>query len=297
MQKKLDIICIGSVLWDIIGRSTYTMSSGSDKPGKIIKIPGGVALNLAMALQKNGFNSSLLSAIGADNDGDQLIEQIKLRGIDTEHIYRAKSFPTDKYMAVEGSNGLIGAIADTHTLERCEKYILSPLKNGKLYKLNEPWAGIIVLDGNLTENLLNKINSDPLFKNVDLRIAPASPGKAVRLRTCLNGNVRTVYMNLEEANLIVNQNFNESCSAAIALLNAGFKRAVVTNGGNKVTVAEKDSLITITPPNVDVVRVTGAGDVFMASHIQAELIGKQKETAVNFALNQTAKYISGSEKL
>ena len=297
MQKKLDIICIGSVLWDIIGRSTYTMSSGSDKPGKIIKIPGGVALNLAMALQKNGFNSSLLSAIGADNDGDQLIEQIKLRGIDTEHIYRAKSFPTDKYIAVEGSNGLIGAIADTHTLERCEKYILSPLKNGKLYKLNEPWAGIIVLDGNLTENLLNKINSDPLFKNVDLRIAPASPGKAVRLRTCLNGNVRTVYMNLEEANLIVNQNFNESCSAAIALLNAGFKRAVVTNGGNKVTIAEKDSQITITPPNVDVVRVTGAGDVFMASHIQAELIGKQKETAINFALNQTAKYISGSEKL
>jgi len=297
MQKKLDIICIGSVLWDIIGRSTYTMSSGSDKPGKIIKIPGGVALNLAMALQKNGFNSSLLSAIGADNDGDQLIEQIKLRGIDTEHIYRAKSLPTDKYMAVEGANGLIGAIADTHTLERCEKYILSPLKNGKLYKLNEPWAGIIVLDGNLTENLLNKINSDPLFKNVDLRIAPASPGKAVRLRTCLNGNVRTVYMNLEEANLIVNQNFNESCSAAIALLNAGFKRAVVTNGGDKVTVAEKDSQITITPPNVDVVRVTGAGDVFMASHIQAELIGKQKETAINFALNQTAKYISGSEKL
>ena len=297
MQKKLDIICIGSVLWDIIGRSTYTMSSGSDKPGKIIKIPGGVALNLAMALQKNGFNSSLLSAIGADNDGDQLIEQIKLRGIDTEHIYRAKSFPTDKYMAVEGSNGLIGAIADTHTLERCEKYILNPLKNGKLYKLNEPWAGIIVLDGNLTENLLNKINSDPFFRNIDLRIAPASPGKAVRLRTCLNGNVRTVYMNLEEANLIVNQNFNESCSAAIALLNAGFKRAVVTNGGNKVTVAEKDNQISITPPNVDVVRVTGAGDVFMASHIQAELIGKQKETAINFALNQTAKYISGSEKL
>ena len=297
MQKKLDIICIGSVLWDIIGRSTYAMSSGSDKPGKIIKIPGGVALNLAMALQKNGFNSSLLSAIGADDDGDQLIEQIKLRGIDTEHIYRAKSFPTDKYMAVEGSNGLIGAIADTHTLERCEKYILSPLKNGKLYKLNEPWAGIIVLDGNLTENLLNKINSDPFFRNVDLRVAPASPGKAARLRTCLNGNVRTVYMNLEEANLIVNKNFNESCSAAIALLNAGFKRAVVTNGGNKVTVAEKDSQITVTPPNVDVVRVTGAGDVFMASHIQAELIGKQKETAINFALNQTAKYISGSEKL
>ena len=52
MQKKLDIICIGSVLWDIIGRSTYAMSLGSDKPGKIIKIPGGGSPKLSNGSSK-----------------------------------------------------------------------------------------------------------------------------------------------------------------------------------------------------------------------------------------------------
>ena len=52
MIKKPDIVCIGSVLWDIIGRSSAKMNLAADRPGKIIRIPGGVALNLAMSLQK-----------------------------------------------------------------------------------------------------------------------------------------------------------------------------------------------------------------------------------------------------
>jgi pseudouridine kinase len=297
MMKKLDIICIGSVLWDVIGRSSVKMNLAADRPGKIIRIPGGVALNLAMSLQKNGFNSLILSAIGKDQEGDQLIEQLKLRGIITDYIYRTKDFPTDSYMAIEGSNGLIGAIADTHTLERSEENILLPLRNGTLGDIKEPWRGLIALDGNLTETLLNKINFDPIFKNADLRIAPASPGKASRLRRCLNGNVGTVYVNLEEANLILNENHKNSKLAAQALTNIGVRRAIVTNGKKPVTVSEKNSLISLTPPIVNITRVTGAGDVFMASHIQAEMVGKKNESAIRSALNQTAKYISSSEML
>ena len=43
-----DILCIGSVLWDIIGRSATSMRLGSDVPGRITRLPGGVALNMAM---------------------------------------------------------------------------------------------------------------------------------------------------------------------------------------------------------------------------------------------------------
>ena len=297
MIKKPDIVCIGSVLWDIIGRSTAKMNLAADRPGKIIRIPGGVALNLAMSLQKNGFNSLILSVIGRDHEGDQLIKQLKLRRIITDYIYRTNDFPTDSYMAIEGSNGLVGAIADTQTLEKCEENILSPLKNGTLADVKNPWPGLIALDGNLTETLLEQINTNPLFKNADVRIAPASPGKALRLRTCLNGNIGTVYVNLEEANLILNQNHKTSKLAAQALTNIGVRRAVVTNGEKSVTVSEKNNLISLTPPIVKVTRVTGAGDVFMASHIQAEMVGQKNETAIRSALSQTAKYISTSEIL
>ncbi|MEY8840710.1 kinase, partial [Cribrihabitans sp. XS_ASV171] len=45
MSDNPDILCIGSVLWDIIGRSASHMRQGSDVPGRITRLPGGVAMN------------------------------------------------------------------------------------------------------------------------------------------------------------------------------------------------------------------------------------------------------------
>jgi hypothetical protein len=59
-----DILCIGSVLWDIIGRSATSMRLGSDVPGRITRLPGGVAMNIAMTLRRFGLHPALLSAVG-----------------------------------------------------------------------------------------------------------------------------------------------------------------------------------------------------------------------------------------
>jgi sugar/nucleoside kinase (ribokinase family) len=63
-----DILCIGSVLWDIIGRSPASMRLGSDVPGRITRLPGGVAMNIAMTLARFGMRPALLSAIGRAPD-------------------------------------------------------------------------------------------------------------------------------------------------------------------------------------------------------------------------------------
>ena len=52
-----DILCIGSVLWDIIGRSPAAMRLGSDVPGRITRLPGGVAMNIAMTLARFGLRT------------------------------------------------------------------------------------------------------------------------------------------------------------------------------------------------------------------------------------------------
>ena len=54
-----DILCIGSVLWDIIGRSPLAMRLGSDVPGRITRLPGGVALNIAMTLARFNLRPAL----------------------------------------------------------------------------------------------------------------------------------------------------------------------------------------------------------------------------------------------
>ena len=75
-----DILCIGSVLWDIIGRSNAHMAKGSDVPGRITRIPGGVALNIAMAARAYGMTPALLSVVGRDAEGDELVAALDAHG-------------------------------------------------------------------------------------------------------------------------------------------------------------------------------------------------------------------------
>ena len=142
MTYAPDILCVGSVLWDVIGRSASHMRAGSDVPGRIIRLPGGVAMNIAMALSRFGLKPGLLSAIGQDPEGHELVAECARRGLGTDHLYRSADLPTDRYMAVEGANGLIAAIADAHSLEAAGAKILRPLTDGTLAtraKRSNPW--------------------------------------------------------------------------------------------------------------------------------------------------------------
>lgn len=294
MAASPDILCIGSVLWDIIGRCEKPMRQGSDMPGRIIRIPGGVALNIAMALARFGLSPALLSAVGRDAQGDELIAACQTRGLITDHLYRSEDLPTDCYMAVEGANGLIAAIADAHSLEAAGEKVLAPLSSGAL---PEPFTGAVALDGNLTLGLLDKIARSPLLAQADLRIAPASPGKAQRLLPFMQAGRGTLYVNLEEAALLTQSSPSSSAEAAAALLARGAVRVIVTDGGRAATAADAKGSVSMTPPHVLVTRVTGAGDTFMAAHIAAELGGAAPQDALRQALEMAALYVSGETRI
>lgn len=294
MTATPDILCIGSVLWDVIGRADTAMRQGSDMPGRITQLPGGVALNIGMALARFGLKPALLSAVGRDPDGDALMAACAARGLITELIYRSDDLPTDRYMAVEGTNGLIAAIADAHSLEAAGSKILRALSDGTL---PAPYTGAVALDGNLTLDLLGELAQTPLLAQADLRVAPASPGKALRLSPFIQAHRGTLYVNLEEAGLLCQSAFTSSAEAATHLLARGAARAVVTSGGDPATVASAQGVITQTPPSVSVARVTGAGDTFMAAHVAAELKGRDPQAALNDALAAAALYVSGETKI
>ncbi len=289
-----DILCIGSILWDIIGRSPTSMRLGSDVPGRISRLPGGVAMNIAMTLRRFGMTPALLTAIGRDAEGDELIAACDRLGLMTSHIYRSDDLPTDRYMAIEGANGLIAAVADAHSLEAAGDKILRPLSDARLGSASAPWPGLIALDGNLTEALLADIAASPLFTRADLRVAPASPGKAERLLPLLTHPTATLYVNLEEANILSKAQSATAADAAKALLDRGAAAALVTNGGKPAAEGRRgQGVIEGAPPPVLVTRVTGAGDTFMAAHIVAEARGAAREAALSEALRAAADYVSG----
>lgn len=294
MTQTPDILCIGSVLWDIIGRSSLAMRLGSDVPGRITRLPGGVAMNIAMTMARFGLSTALLSSVGRDEEGGELVAACHRLGLITEYLYRSDDLPTDFYMAVEGANGLIAAIADAHSLEAAGDKILRPLADGRLGSADQPWPGLVALDGNLTVALLTEIAKSPLFAQADLRIAPASPGKAERLLPLHDHPRATLYVNLEEAGLLCKTRFSTAFDAAQALLDRGAARVLVTDGGRPCADGQKNhGVITDAPPPVMVNRITGAGDTFMAAHIVAERRGDNRHQALAAALHAAAIYVSG----
>lgn len=288
-----DILCIGSVLWDVIGRSSSHMRVGSDVPGRITRLPGGVAMNIAMTLRRFGMSPALLTTIGRDVEGNELVAEAVRMGMNVDHVYRSEDLPTDVYMAVEGANGLIAAIADAHSLEAAGNKILHPLENGALGTADAPFDGLVALDGNLTVELLQNIATSVLFAKADLRVAPASPGKAERLLALLGHSSATFYVNLEEAGLLCQTTFDTSDHAAKALVARGAHRVLVTNGDKPASEATAEDAITLAPPSVLVTRVTGAGDTFMAAHIASEFQKLDRRAAFERALHAAATYVSG----
>lgn len=288
-----DILVIGSILWDVIGRTPQAMARGADVPGQIERQPGGVAMNIAVKLAVAGWKVAILTAIGRDAEGEELLARVSGLGIDTAHVLRTE-MPTDRYLAIEDLGGLVAALADAHSLEAAGAAILAPLSDGRLGHAAAPWSGPVALDGNLTSELMAEIAASPLYANADLRIAPASPGKAERLAPFIAHPGATLYLNRIEANVLTGAEDVSAEAAAARLVGLGAQRVLVTDGAAPCADASHGAgLVAANPPPVPLRRVTGAGDAFMAGHLTAELRGADRKAALEAALQAAAAHVRG----
>jgi fructokinase len=71
MMQEFKAICYGEILWDVL-------PSGAK--------PGGAPMNVAYHLQKLGVTATLISKIGKDSWGSELIALLQKQTIDTGYI-------------------------------------------------------------------------------------------------------------------------------------------------------------------------------------------------------------------
>lgn len=291
------ILCVGAMLWDVIGSSPARLAPGDDVAGQIRRMPGGVALNIALALARQGLPVAILSSVGRDTPGDALLAEAGRLGVDTRWIWREGNQPTDTYLAIESPDGLVAAIADVARIETAGARILSPLRDGRLGDRRTPWPGTLILDGNLTPAAISELGDDPCLAAADLRIAPASPDKVARLRPLLTHPRATFHLNRAEAEALTGRGFSGAPDAAEAVVALGASRALVTDGARAAADACRgEPTLTETPPPVAALRVTGAGDTFVAAHIAAERAGADRTQALRAAIRASATHVSGMEQ-
>ncbi len=269
--SPLPVLCIGSALWDIIASASCEMQPGNDVAGIIRRRPGGVALNIALALVQRGQPAALLTTIGNDSQGDELVVKLEAAGVDCQYVTRIDD-PTDNYLAIETTSGeVFGAIADCASLEKAGDIILSPVRDGRLGTAQSPWQGAVVIDGNLPVSTLESIAENQDFDAAHLSFVPASPGKAERMRAALQSQSATLFVNKIEAETLCKRTLTDSSEACEALCQLGAHRAIVTDGPNESALCDENGVISVTPPKVEAKTTTGAGDVFLATFVGAEI--------------------------
>lgn len=287
------VLAIGAAFWDVIGRAARPVTPGDDLPGTILRKPGGVAVNIARALARQGLRPTLLSAVGRDAQGEALIAALEGEGIGTGCLYRDAGVPTDAYVVIEDAGGLVAAVADSRGLDAAGAAILQPLRDGRLASAGRPFAGAAVIDGNLAPDLLLRLMQEPGLAAADLRVVPASPAKAERLRPLLGRTPACLCLNRREAEAICGTGFADAASAVSALLSRGVRRAIVTDGARAAAEASTgERPVEAVPPHVPQPKgVTGAGDTALAAHLAAELSGAGREAALTAAVTAAAALV------
>ncbi len=282
------IPCIGAAHWDIIGHVNGAAGRGADLPGRVRRAPGGVALNLALALRREGLAAALIAAVGDDVAATELEAALSARGVDCRGLSRVRGGVTGAYVGIEDAGGLVAAVADTRAADAAGRALLRGLAA-------HPRARIAVVDGNLSPGVLTALAEMEAPGTRMLCVAGASPAKAPVLRAVLAHPRVVLYLNRAEAAALCAQPCADTATAARALRDAGAAAALVTDGAAPVAWADAAGCIRATPPTVRAKRVTGAGDALMAAHLAARLRGLDATEALVLALARAAEHISGSE--
>lgn len=78
-MKKPTVVCFGEVLWDMLPTG---------------KVAGGAPMNVAYHLNNLGVESLMISQVGADDLGKELLAFLQTKGLTTDFVQVASEYPT-----------------------------------------------------------------------------------------------------------------------------------------------------------------------------------------------------------
>lgn len=276
----MTIVCVGAAHVDRTARCQAAFSWGSSNPVSVAAGYGGVALNVARNLAHLDRRVALISAIGRDADGEQLMAALSAEAIDTSGVLRPDTHNTASYTAVLDRDGeLLFGIADMDIYDTMTPDHVTESMAG----VGQPATWFV--DANLPPASLAWLG-DAVPRSTPLFAAAVSPAKAPRLRPLLT-RLRALFANRREAAALLGHDVEtpEQASQAAQSLHAhGIQTAFVTLGADGVAVHGADGAGVFAPPPTCVRDVNGAGDAFAAAVIDALLAGEALGPAVELGL-------------
>ena len=254
------IAVVGGMNMDIGGSANAALRLRDSNPGLVTLRPGGVGRNIAHDLRLLGAEVSLVSAVGDDAFGKELLASCEALRLDVSMTQVRPRERSSTYLYVNDDGGdMLLAVSDMDIVDRISPQVLEPL----LPRLNSFDA--VVLDANLSQaalNFLARMLTVPLYAD------PVSTAKAGKLLPILP-RLRAIKPNLLEARSLTGE--REPEKAARALLDQGVQRVFLSLGEGGMLAASGETLLRLPREEALVINTTGAGDAATAAMVWADV--------------------------
>lgn len=245
-MPPLRIVCFGEILWDSLPEGLF---------------PGGAPFNVAFHLRQLGADPALVSAVGRDWPGDELLRRLKNAGITTA-VARDQR-PTGHVQARHGDNGDI-----TYTITRNVAWDHIPVPPRA--SLAAPARAVVF--GSLAQRtpanratLAALLAAHPdAWRVFDVNLRP--PHTPARRVLALAQGADLLKVNEAELHLLTGSASGTVEQRARRLAAAtGAKRVCVTLGAQGAALLADNTFLTEPARPVRVASPIGAGDAFLAA--------------------------------
>lgn len=242
-------------------------------------IPGGKGANQAYAAGKLGGNVTMLGAVGDDESGRKLIENLVLAGVDVAHIKKESHVRTGTAIITVNETGDNSIIV----ISGANQYVDKAYIDSKIELIQECDIVIFQLEIPLETVLYAARKAKEMGKYVILDPAPARSDIPEDVYKCLD----LVKPNAIELSMLLGADYESEVDLeekAFRLKEKGIENVLVTLGGNGAFLLSEAGTVQRYPTmDVKVVDTTAAGDSFTAGVAVALSKGADLASAVYFA--------------
>jgi pseudouridine kinase len=256
----VSVVVLGGANVDLKARSKGAVVAATSNPGTACLTPGGVGRNVAENLARLGTPVRLLTAIGNDVLGGDLLAATARAGVDVTLIRRLE-MPTGTYTAILDERGeLVVAVADMLAVESLTPADVAAASD------EIAAADLVVLDGNLLPATTTAVLDVAEAAGVRVVVEPVSVPKSRRLAGVVR---RPLFLLTPNAAELVALTGLADRDAALASLHAcGVETVWLRLGAEGSILSTADGVVELAPAaGGEVVDVTGGGDGLLAAFL------------------------------
>ncbi len=258
------VLVIGAAGLDMVGRVKGDLRQHTSNPAQIRLAFGGAARNVAENLLHLGTPVNLITVVGNDSPGGQLIDAIAKTGANVEAVVRSNTYPTGAYLGILSLDGKLEYGLD-------DMRLLVELSPKRIHAREELFreSALVFIDANLSKETLRTVLSIAHRLKIPVCADPTSASLASKLIPHLP-RLRMVVPNSLEASILCKWNHRpttrrEAIEAAKALVGQGAGIAIVTMAEIGVCYATSETSGHVPTVRTQVIDPTGGGDALTAA--------------------------------